>query len=79
MPLPSPRGKQDKEAFIAACMGDPVMNEEYPDEKQRAAVCHSKWKESRGEIEIDLTENIKRGVCPECKCMPCVCGSHHVE
>ena len=51
------------------------MNKEFSDEKQRAAVCYNKWRKAKGTIEIDLFE----GVCPECKCMPCVCGSHSLE
>lgn len=26
-------------------MGDSVMNSEYPDQKQRAAICYSKWRD----------------------------------
>ncbi len=37
-------------------MGDPTMNKEFPDSKQRAAVCYNKWRKSMGVIEIDLTE-----------------------
>jgi hypothetical protein len=35
-------------------MSDPVMRKEFADPKQRAAVCHSKWKKAKGEIEIDF-------------------------
>ena len=45
MPIPRPSGKQTKEDFMSACMGSEVMNTEFPDQKQRAAVCFSKWKE----------------------------------
>ena len=79
MPLPSPKGKQDKKAFISNCMGDSVMKKEFPDSKQRVAVCHSKWKKAKGTIEVDFTEQIKQGKCPECGCMPCVCGSRSLK
>ncbi len=59
MPLPSPRGREDKDSFISKCMGDHAMNEEFPDRKQRAAVCYSKWKKAKGGFEIDFTEQIK--------------------
>jgi len=39
-------------------MGDSVMVKEFPDEKQRYAVCQSKWKKSKGTIEIDFTDQI---------------------
>lgn len=54
MPLPSPKGNQDQKGFISKCMSDPVMRKEFADPKQRAAVCHSKWKKAKGEIEIDF-------------------------
>ena len=34
------------------------MVKEFPDEKQRYAVCQSKWKKSKGTIEIDFTDQI---------------------
>ena len=70
MPLP-PKDDQAKDAFICDCMGDSVMSKEFSDPEQRAAVCYSKWRKSKGTTEIDLFE----GSCPECKCMPCICGS----
>jgi hypothetical protein len=39
--LPSPSGKESKDSFISRCMADSKMLSEYPDEKQRAAVCYS--------------------------------------
>ena len=60
MPLPSPKGTQDKGSFIGKCMSDPVMKKEFTDSKQRAAVCHSKWKKASGEIIMDFTDQIKQ-------------------
>ena len=42
MPIPSPKG-EPKKNFLSKCMGDSVMVKEFPDEKQRYAVCQSKW------------------------------------
>ena len=44
MPLPSSRKNQDKVSFVSSCMGDPQMVKEFPDSKQRAAVCYSQNK-----------------------------------
>lgn len=33
---------------MARCMGNDTMGEDYPDEKQRAAVCHSAWRKEHG-------------------------------
>ena len=45
MPIPTPNRGEDQKAFIDRCMGDGVMNSEYTDPKQRAAICHSQWRE----------------------------------
>jgi hypothetical protein len=47
MPLPGPKGKEKQKDFISRCMGDHKMNGEYPDNAQRAAVCHSQWKRAK--------------------------------
>jgi hypothetical protein len=57
MPIPSPKG-EPKKNFLSKCMGDSVMVKEFPDEKQRYAVCQSKWKKSKGTVEIDFTDQI---------------------
>lgn len=45
MPIPTPRKGQSQQEFISSCMGDKIMNEDYKDQKQRAAICYSKWRE----------------------------------
>ena len=42
MPIPSPNKDEDRKSFMSRCVGDSKMNEEYPDSKQRVAVCMSK-------------------------------------
>lgn len=39
MPIPNRQKKESKEAFISRCMGDGVMNKDYPDNSQRYAIC----------------------------------------
>ena len=41
MPLPKPRKDEKQKAFITRCMGNDLMNAEYPDQEQRSAICHS--------------------------------------
>jgi len=43
MPIPKPRKNETEDEFMSRCMGDAVMNDEYPDNEQRAGVCHSQW------------------------------------
>lgn len=47
MPMPSPKKDEKKEEFLDRCMGDEVMNDEYPDKKQRYAVCLSIWEKDK--------------------------------
>jgi len=44
MPLPKPRKDEKQDAFISRCMGNDLMNTEYPDNSQRVAVCYSQWR-----------------------------------
>lgn len=39
MPIPNKRKDEDRQNFIARCMGDEVMKKDYPDNKQRIAIC----------------------------------------
>lgn len=48
MPLPKPKTGEDKDKFIERCMADETMVSEYPDEKQRYAVCLSQFEDNRG-------------------------------
>lgn len=49
MPLPTPRPDENEEEWLERCMGDQTMVTEFPDEKQRFAVCLSIWNEEDGE------------------------------
>ena len=39
MPIPKPKEKEDSQKFVSRCMGNETMKKEYPDQKQRAAIC----------------------------------------
>jgi len=47
MPLPKPKKGQKESEFISSCMGSEIMKSEYPDQKQRAAVCYSQFRRSK--------------------------------
>lgn len=47
MPIPSPKGKEKQQDFVSRCMGDSVMVKDYPDQKQRAAICYSAYKKAK--------------------------------
>jgi lambda family phage portal protein len=41
--MPTPEAKEEQEDFYDRCMADDTMNAEYPDDKQRFAVCRVQW------------------------------------
>jgi hypothetical protein len=47
MPLPSPKGKQKEDSFVQKCMSSETMTKEYPNDKQRVAVCYSQYKQAK--------------------------------
>jgi len=53
MPLPVPERGENRQKFIQRCMSDDVMKKEFPEQKQRVAVCYSQWKiaKKRGKVE----------------------------
>jgi HK97 family phage prohead protease len=44
MPIPTPGTSETESEFIARCMGDEVMNDDYPDDDIRAGVCYTQWR-----------------------------------
>jgi hypothetical protein len=51
MPLVTPKKSEKQGEFVSRCMGDETMNKEFPDQKQRAAVCYSQFKKANASIE----------------------------
>ena len=50
--MPTPTDNESKNDFVSRCMGDDKMNNEFPDQKQRAAVCNSYFeKEATAKME----------------------------
>jgi hypothetical protein len=39
MPIPNRKKGQDENSFMSSCMSNPAMKKEYPDQKQRVAIC----------------------------------------
>ena len=44
MPLMKPKNSEKQKEFISRCAGDSTMLKEFPDQKQRVAVCYSQFK-----------------------------------
>lgn len=56
MPIPDKRKNEDKQNFVARCMGDETMKKEYPDNKQRIAICLGQTKSSLVEQVCKIIE-----------------------
>lgn len=50
MPLILPKKSEKQGDFVSRCMGDETMNKDFPDQKQRAAVCYSQFKKNNASI-----------------------------
>jgi len=50
MPLPKPKTGEKQQDFISRCMSNPTMKKEFPEQKQRLAVCFSQWRRFRGKM-----------------------------
>ena len=46
MPIPKPRKGESQDKFMNRCMS--AMHGEFPEQKQRVAVCMSSWREMHG-------------------------------
>jgi hypothetical protein len=51
MPIPNPQKSEKQGDFVSRCMGDETMNKEFPDQKQRAAVCYSQFKKADANLK----------------------------
>lgn len=61
MPLPSPKKNQKKDDFIESCMGNPTMNRDFKNNKQRFAVCQSLW-EKHNKKKADGSVNFEEAL-----------------
>lgn len=44
MPIPKPEVGESQAEFLQRCMSSKVMDQEFPNKKQRLAVCYTEWK-----------------------------------
>lgn len=61
MPLPKPKKNEEKSEFMDRCMGNSIMNKEFPEKDQRYKVCESQW--NKGDNmgnEVDKKNSVSR-------------------
>lgn len=56
MPIPKPNDNEDSQKFVSRCMGDEIMKKDYPDSKQRAAICLGQTKQSKSGLVDQVLE-----------------------
>jgi len=61
MPIPKPNTDEKEDDFMGRCMSDSTMMSEFPDRKQRAAVCLSKHKKMNEKSSDKKTPEKKEG------------------
>ena len=47
MPLPKPRSDENQSEFVDRCMGNDQSVQDFPDARQRFAVCNQIFRDSR--------------------------------
>lgn len=52
MPLPSPKRNESQQKFVSRCMGNPQVKKDFADQKQRSAVCFSRFRRSKADFTI---------------------------
>lgn len=59
MPIPKPGKEEKQKQFTNRCMGNGEMIKDFPDQKQRFAVCMNSWIETKkgGVMEKDIIKN----------------------
>lgn len=70
MPIPKKRKDEDKKSFVQRCMSNNIMVNDYPDIKQRAAICLGQTRKSTKsnllEDTVDILETTISYDCDEC-------------
>jgi hypothetical protein len=56
MPIPKPEKNEDHQKFVTRCMGNETMKKDYPDSKQRIAICLGQTKSSLLEQVCEIIE-----------------------
>jgi len=50
MPIPKPKDNEDSQKFVSRCMGNETMKKEYPDSKQRVAICLGQTRRTKSSL-----------------------------
>ena len=72
MPIPKREKGEDARKFMGRCMASDVMNDEYPDQKQRVAVCTSQSRAEANKFNLPemVQEELVYAEYADCGCDP---------
>ena len=62
MPIPKRKPNEDKQKFVSRCMGSEVMKKDYPDTKQRVAICLGQTR-TKGNLLEEVHDNLLANNC----------------
>ena len=62
MPIPKRKQNEDKNTFVSRCMGNETMKKEYPDTKQRVAICLGQTR-TKGNLVEEVHDNLLASNC----------------
>ena len=83
MPIPKPNPNEDTKDFVSRCMDNPKMGKEYPDNKQRLAVCIQQTKKTKGRLLDSVLEFLGFSMiyndCEECGSEELFTETNYVE
>jgi len=62
MPIPKPKGSEIEQEFMSRCMADDKMNNEFPQQEQRVAVCYNTYRTANkmNDIKIKIQKDINK-------------------
>jgi hypothetical protein len=63
MPIPSRKQNEDKQKFVSRCMSNETMKKEYPDSKQRVAICLGQTRKSKSSLIEEVHDNLLASNC----------------
>ena len=63
MPIPSKKPNEDRQNFVSRCMSNETMKKEYPETKQRIAICLSQTKKGKGSLIEEVHDNLLASNC----------------
>lgn len=66
MPIPQRKQNEDKQKYVSRCMGNETMKKEYPDSKQRVAICLGQTRKSKSSLLDNVLEILGLSMSYDC-------------